>query len=158
MVFTPKSNTMEFTPVSTDKRDDILEFWNKKFDVPRSVFKDHRFVMKGKNKVWITDGVSPDLRYESVGLPFLRVNREHPKPTTDALQRFGSYITKNTVDVDRERAKTFVNGGTVEDEYSVDSGYVAVRYLEEVLGCGLYFPGEIRSQVPKGRRVDLRIP
>lgn len=151
---------MEFTRVSEERRREILDFWQRKFGVPPDVLTGYEFVMKGENKVWVTDARPPDLdlEFEAVGLPFLRVNQEHPKPTTDALQRFGEHITKNTVEVSAEEARVFVSGGTVNREFDVDLGYVAVRFAGEVLGCGLYFPGELRSQVPKGRRVDLSLP
>lgn len=151
---------MRFTEVADERREEILDFWERKFGVPPTAFEDYRFVMKGENKVWVTDARPPDLdlEFEAVGLPFLRVNQEHPKPTTDALQRFGEHITKNAVDVTTGEARKFVSGDTVDREFEVDLGYVAVRFEGEVLGCGLYFPGELRSQVPKGRRVDLALP
>lgn len=149
---------MEFTRIDEDTRREVLEFWERKFGVPPDTFDDYRFFMKGRNKVWISGTEHLDLTLEAIGLPFLRVNQEHPKPTTDALQRFGEHVSKNAVDVTAEEARTFVSGETVEREYDVDLGYVAVRYDGDVLGCGLYFPGELRSQVPKGRRVDLALP
>jgi len=49
-----------------------------------------------------------------------------------------------------------VQGETVEREFGVeDLGYVIARHDGRVIGCGLYFPGELRSQIPKGRRVGL---
>ncbi|MDY6775437.1 MAG: hypothetical protein SV253_05090 [Halobacteria archaeon] len=149
--------TQEFTQ-DVDP-DEVLGFWDEKFGVTREVFDGYDLYMKGESKVWITSAETLDgLEYESVGLPFLRVNQEHPKPTTDALQVFGEYATKNTVDLDADDARRFVEGETVEKEFDVDSlGYVIVKYDDEVLGCGLYFPGELRSQMPKGRRVSLAI-
>lgn len=140
-------------------RKEVLGFWREKFGVPSEVFDGFDLYVKGESKVWIADssagfGAHADL--ETVGMPFLRIGDEHPKPTGDALQRFGGHVTENTLDVTEEQAKTFVSGDTVEIETrEVDLGYVAVRYDGRVLGCGLYFPGELRSQVPKGRRCEL---
>ncbi len=138
---------------------EAVEFWREKFGVPPEVFDGYDFYMKGESKVWITDSTADfgdEAEFETVGLPFLRVGDEHPKPTGDALQRFGSHATENTLDVTEGQARTFVEGDTVELETrEVDLGYVVVRFDGHVLGCGLYFPGELRSQVPKGRRCSL---
>ncbi len=142
------------------ERKEITDFWQEKFGVPPKEFSDYTFYMKGKSKVWIhTNKEPPDnYRYESIGLPFLRVGGEHPKPTTDALQIFGEHASKNKVPLDQEQAKKFIQGETINQEFSVDSlGYVIATHQEKVLGCGLYFPGELRSQVPKGRRANLNL-
>ena len=140
-------------------REEVLGFWREKFGVPAEAFEGFDLYVKGESKVWIADadaefGVHAD--HETVGLPFLRIGDEHPKPTGDALQRFGGHVTENVVEVTEEQARTFVAGDTVEMEtHEVDLGYVAVSFDGRVLGCGLYFPGELRSQVPKGRRCEL---
>ena len=147
-------------------RDRVVGFWEAEFGVPAETFDGYRFYKKGEKKIWAVseetaeslggDEVLDAVEYETVGLPLMRVGGEHDKPTTDALQRFGDSATRKTADVDADGARAFVRGETVEREYDVeDLGYVVVRYKGEVLGCGLYFPGELRSQVPKGRRVEL---
>ncbi|MFW5983988.1 MAG: DUF7122 family protein [Halobacteria archaeon] len=151
-------------------RERVVGFWRDEFGVPPETFDGYRFYKKGARKVWAVssetaarlgddssdDGSLDALDHESVGLPLMRVGGEHDKPTTDALQRFGDAATRKVVDVDLDAARGFVRGETVEREYDVeDLGYVVVRHDGRTLGCGLYFPGELRSQVPKGRRVEL---
>jgi hypothetical protein len=154
------------------EREPVVGFWREKFGVPPETFDEYVFYKKGAKKVWAVrretvnalEGEDTEtlekLDYESVGLPLLRVGGEHDKPTTDALQRFGDAVTKNDVELDKEDAREFVRGETVDIEFGEDEvelGYVAVKHDGNVLGCGLYFPGELRSQVPKGRRVKLRL-
>jgi NOL1/NOP2/fmu family ribosome biogenesis protein len=147
-------------------RERVVGFWSDEFGVPPRTFDGYAFYKKGAKKVWAVsretverlggDEVLDALEYETVGLPLMRVGGEHDKPTTDALQRFGDAATRKLVDLDADAARSFVRGETVKREYDVeDLGYVVVLYDGEVLGCGLYFPGELRSQVPKGRRVGL---
>lgn len=140
-------------------REEVLGFWRDKFGVSPETFDEFDLYVKGESKVWIADSdaeFGAHVDQETLGMPFLRIGDEHPKPTGDALQRFGSHVTENVVDVAEEQARTFVAGDTVEMETrEVDLGYVAVRFDGRVLGCGLYFPGELRSQVPKGRRCEL---
>ena len=169
--YTPPSRSLHMT-IRRTEREPIIGFWREKFGVPPETFDNYVFYKKGAKKVWAVrretvsalEGEDTEaletLDYESVGLPLLRVGGEHDKPTTDALQLFGDSVTKNAVELDTEDACEFVRGETVDIEFGedeVDLGYVAVKHEEEVLGCGLYFPGELRSQVPKGRRVELRL-
>ena len=144
-------------------REPPLAFWEEEFGVPPAVFEGFDVYALGASKVWIVDAAVPvdgPPERETVGLPFLRVNQEHWKPTTAALQRFGDQVSRNVVDLDADQARRFVAGDTVEATYPElpSLGYVAARYDGEVLGCGLYFPGELRSQIPKGRQVDLVLP
>jgi hypothetical protein len=154
------------------ERGRVVEFWREKFGVPPETFDGYVFYKKGAKKVWAVrddttealEGDSPEvldsLDYESVGLPLMRVGGEHDKPTTDALQRFGDAVTRNCVSLGAEDARAFVSGETVDVEFGegvVDLGYVVVKHEGKVLGCGLYFPGELRSQIPKGRRIELDV-
>lgn len=157
------------------ERDRVVGFWREKFGVPQETFDGYVFYKKGAKKVWAVKretvgalvGEDADeaetletLDYESVGLPLMRIGGEHDKPTTDALQRFGDAVTRNDVSLGAEGARAFVRGETVDIEFGedeVDLGYVVVKHDGRVLGCGLYFPGELRSQIPKGRRVVLRL-
>lgn len=154
------------------ERDRVVGFWREKFGVPQETFDEYIFYKKGAKKVWAVrreavgavegdEAETPEtLDYESVGLPLMRIGGEHDKPTTDALQLFGDAVTKNSVEVDAGDARAFVRGEDIDIEFGedmVDLGYVVVKHDGHVLGCGLYFPGELRSQVPKGRRVELRL-
>lgn len=155
-------------------REPVLSFWEEEFGVPPSAFDRQRFLQKGASKVWVVDDVAPwqeadapgavtlgeGPEPETVGMPLLRVGGEHWKPTTDALQRYERHVSQNVVELDAAQARAFVAGETVEAEYPElpSLGYVAVRYDGAMLGCGLYFPGELRSQIPTGRRVELALP
>lgn len=156
--------------IESVEREPVVEFWREEFGVPPETFDGYEFYSKGAKRVWAVrrdavDALGGDenlgaIDYESVGLPLMRVGGEHDKPTTDALQRFGGDATRNVAELDAEEAREFVHGETVETEFDeeedgVDLGYVVAKHDGHVLGCGLYFPGELRSQVPKGRRVDL---
>lgn len=161
-----------YMEIESVERERVVGFWREKFGVPPETFDEYVFYRKGAKKVWAVGRETADalegddtealdtLDYESVGLPLVRIGGEHDKPTTDALQRFGDAVTKNAVELDAEKARTFVRGEDIEIEFGedeVDLGYVVVKHDGRVLGCGLYFPGELRSQVPKGRRVELRL-
>lgn len=159
-------------------RDRAISYWVSRFGVPEETFDEYAFYMKGKRKVWavrrsVVEGLEGDtereterldsLKYETVGIPFVRLSGEFPKPTTDALQRFGGEATCNVVELNDEEAQSFAAGEDTEGTFEAERGYVIAHHIgtEAVLGCGLYLDDEgkevLRSLVPKGRRVELLV-
>jgi len=157
-------------------RDEAISYWVSRFGVPEEAFDEYSFYMKGKRKAWavprsVVEALEGDpdeheldsLDYETVGLPFVRLSGEFPKPTTDALQRFGGEATRNVVELNDKEAQSFAAGEDTEGTFGTERGYVIARHIgtEAVIGCGLYIDDEgkevLRSLVPKGRRVELLV-
>jgi NOL1/NOP2/fmu family ribosome biogenesis protein len=141
-------------------REAVVAFWADRFGVPRGTFDGHTFWEKGAGKIWAYAGDAPDaVDVEALGMVALRVRQEHWKPTTDAVQRFAGEATRNVVVLDDERARRFVAGEDQPVEWDGDWGYLVVAHdiagATEPVGVGLYLHGELRSQVPKGRRRDV---
>ena len=141
-------------------RAEVLEWWDERFGVDPDVFADHTFWERGSGKVWAFTGeVASPVAVEGLGMAFLRTRREHWKPTLEAVQRFGRHAERNAIDLSREEAATFVAGRDRELDWDGDWGYLVVTHElageREPLGVGLYVHGELRSQVPKGRRREL---
>jgi len=92
-------------------------------------------------------------------MTFLRTRREHWKPTLEAVQRFGDHATERVIGLSGGEAETFVAGHDQELDWDGDWGYLVVTHdlagRREPVGVGLYVYGELRSQVPKGRRRDI---
>ena len=141
-------------------REEVLAFWEERFGVAPATFAGHTFWEKGSGKLWAFAGEAPDpTAVEALGMVFLRVRQEHWKPTTEAAQRFGREATRNAIELDRKRAERFLAGEDQEIEWDGDWGYLIVAHElaggVEPIGVGLYLHGELRSQIPKGRRRDL---
>ena len=141
-------------------RDEVLDWWDDRFGVSPETFDGHTFWEKGKGKIWAFAGdVSGPVDVEGLGMTFLRTRQEHWKPTTEAVQRFGSCATRNVVHLERAAARRFLRGKDQELEWDGDWGYLIVTHdiagVPEPVGVGLYLHGELRSQVPKGRQRDL---
>lgn len=141
-------------------RQEVLEWWDERFGISPGVFDDYSFWEKGAGKLWVFAGDAPDpIRVEALGLTALRVRQEHWKPTTDAVQRFGRHATKNVVELDDPAARTFIAGDDQQLPWDGDWGYLIVTHSiadqTEPLGVGLYLHGELRSQIPKGRRREI---
>lgn len=141
-------------------RDAVLDFWAERYGVDPATFDGFTFWERGAGKIWVFHGDVPaPARIEGLGMVFLRTRREHWKPTTEAVQRFGGTATRNVLELDRERARRFVAGKDQPVEWDGDWGYLIVAHeiagSSEPIGVGLYIRGELRSQIPKGRRRTL---
>ena len=141
-------------------RREVLDWWDERFGVEPVVFDSHTFWERGGGKIWaFREELATPVEIEALGMTFLRTRQEHWKPTMAAIQRFGEHATRNVVHLDRERAAEFLAGRDQELDWDGDWGYLVVTHdlagRPEPLGVGLYVYGELRSQVPKGRRRDL---
>ncbi|MFB6074436.1 MAG: hypothetical protein ABEJ89_05445 [Haloarculaceae archaeon] len=138
----------------------VLEFWDDRYGVDPAAFEEYTFWERGKGKVWAFRGDLPSpVAIEALGITFLRTRGEHWKPTTDAVQRFGDHASENVVDLRPEQARRFLAGKDQEIPWDGDWGYLIAAHdlagEREPIGVGLYLNGELRSQVPRGRRRDL---
>jgi len=141
-------------------RSEVLDWWEDRFGVPPETFEDHTFWEHGSGKLWaFADDVDSPVAIEGLGMTFLRTRREHWKPTLEAVQRFGDHAEDCVIHLSQEAAATFVAGENQELDWDGDWGYLIVTTDiagdSEPVGVGLYVHGELRSQVPKGRRRDL---
>jgi NOL1/NOP2/fmu family ribosome biogenesis protein len=104
--------------------------------------------------VWVVrelDGLEEalaSLAVQAAGLPFLRRQKRLWKPTTAALLFLGDAITKNVADLAEEQLDPFLHGEILSGSFTVEPGYVAVRYREQMLGCALHGRTGLRSQLP----------
>ncbi|WP_435067197.1 DUF7122 family protein [Haloplanus sp. C73] len=141
-------------------RAEVLDWWDERFGIPPETFEGYTFWEKGAGKVWIfaADLPSPT-DVEGLGMTFLRTRQEHWKPTTNAVQRFGSLATRNVIELDSDDAAAFLAGDDVDPEWDGDWGYLVVAHevagALEPIGVGLYVHDELRSVIPKGRRAEL---
>ncbi|PSP81279.1 hypothetical protein BRC88_03260 [Halobacteriales archaeon QS_4_69_225] len=141
-------------------RREVVTWWVERFGLEPAAFDGHTFWEKGAGKVWaFAADVDSPAEIEALGMTFLRTRQEHWKPTTDAVQRFGRAATRNVVVLDDADARAFLRGETTDPDWDGDWGYLAVAHEiaddVEPIGVGLYLHGELRSQVPKGRRRQL---
>jgi len=142
-------------------REEVVAWWTDRYGVPVEVFEGYTFWEKGSGKLWAFRGEAPSpIAIEGLGITFLRTRRDHWKPTTDAVQRFGHHATRNVCHVSEAEAKRFVAGEDQDIAWEGDWGYLIVAHelagVVEPIGVGLYLYNELRSQVPKGRRRDLK--
>lgn len=138
-------------------REELLDWWDTRFEIGFEMFRNHTFWEKGAGKIWIFYGEIPSpTDIEGLGMKVLRTRQEHWKPTTNAVQRFGHEAGRNVIELGREEAERFVRGEDQELDWDGDWGYLIASHEiageREPLGVGLYLYGELRSVVPKGRQ------
>lgn len=143
-------------------REGVLAWWERRFGIAPEVFDDRTFWERGAGKIWVFrddfDQPSP-VEIEGLGLVALRARQEHWKPTLEAAQRFGRHAGRNVIHLGPADARAFLAGEDREIDWNGDWGYLIASHdlagEPEPIGVGLYLHGELRSQVPKGRRRDL---
>ncbi|MUV89141.1 hypothetical protein GJ629_03855 [Halapricum sp. CBA1109] len=143
-------------------REGVLEYWSDRFGVDPVTFEGYTFWERGSGKIWaFADAFDLDspVDIEGLGMSFLRTRREHWKPTTDAAQRFGRAADACVIDLSADEAAAFMAGHDQEIPWDGDWGYLIVTHelagRTEPIGVGLYLHGELRSQIPKGRRREF---
>jgi NOL1/NOP2/fmu family ribosome biogenesis protein len=149
----------ERTVAGRPSRAEVLAWWDDRFGVAPATFDGVAFWEKGAGQIWAAaDAALRDpARIEGLGLKLLRTRQEHWKPTTDGVQRFGHAATRNVIRLDPPAAARFVAGEDQPREWEGDWGYLIAAHeiggAAEPIGVGLYLHGELRSTVPKARRL-----
>lgn len=142
------------------QRSAILEYFTVRFGIPLTSFAD--YALLERHKTFVLAPNSPhlaglaSLKIHSLGLPVLRKIPPYLKPTTAALQRFGQQASQHILELSAVQIAQLLQ----EHELPLDSdwqpGYILLRYAGHVLGCGLYLPGRLRSQLPRRQSVHPR--
>ncbi|AFZ44215.1 RNA methylase, NOL1/NOP2/sun family [Halothece sp. PCC 7418] len=151
----PNEVSREFQPQEVENAR-YLQWFSERFGIDPDVFSSFQLWKKGQDKFWLADlSCQPtfEVEIQTLGIPLMRTSY---KPTTCALQRFGSDITRNVVSLDDFSAvKRFFLGESQAINASVESGFVHVRYDHYELGCGISKNGLLHSQIPKGLRLKI---
>ena len=155
---TDDERTVEGRPT----REAVLDWWAERFGIDPGVFATHTFWERGAGKIWAMRedvALETPMAIEALGMHVLRARQEHWKPTLEAAQRFGHHATRNVMHLDEDAAQAFLAGEDREHDWDGDWGYLLVTHDvaggPEPVGVGLYVHGELRSQVPKGRRREF---
>lgn len=134
------------------QRRSLLAYFDERFGMPLEVFDAYHLLER--RKLYVLLRRSPHLEHlasfkvQSLGLPVLRKMGRHVKPTTAALQRFGSWATRHRLELSAAQVQSLVQQDVLPLQLDLQPGYVILQHEEHILGCGLYTPGLLRSQIP----------
>lgn len=142
-------------PDSENRVDEAWSYLEQRFGVGKGDLQDYR-LKRVSGDIWlISDDLDTELETETEGFRFLRVTGRGLKPTTYALQFLGDCISKNVVELDKQQLLKLLRREEMIEDEAESEGYVALKYGERIVGCGMYKEGVVSSRVPKGRGKEL---
>lgn len=130
-------------------KEEVIEFL-KSYGIPEDVLRSYNYLFSS-NRVYIYSGKILSDKRVVAGLPVCRFGRTL-KPTTVGVQFFGKFITRKTVELDKENAEKFIKGYDLD--LSADRGFVVLKYKKDVLGVGFSDGHKIRNNLPKQKRIQ----
>ena len=148
--------------VHEPQRSAVLGYFATRFGIPLTAFDDLCLLLR--HRTYSLLSAIPyierlaGLQVHSAGLPVLRIIRHHLKPTTVALQRFGSQARCHILDLSEAQILTLLHEREQPLQLDIQPGYVILRHTGHILGCGLYTPGRLRSQLPQHAVASLLRP
>ena len=120
-----------------------------KFGITASVLAKWKF-KRIAGSIWLISKELAENRAFNVhtaGLRLLHITKLGFKPTTYALQFLAPHIKKRVCSVNKDELLAILNGKSVKKVE--ENGYVAVRYFNHIIGCGLIRSNMLYSQFPK---------
>ncbi len=126
-----------------------LDLMDRRFGIPLSTFDPYVFFQPNKDGVWI---VNRDLEAPArpdphvLGMPFFRIDMRFPRPSTNAVLKFGHLATRHVLELkDPEIEAALYRRSLSLDADRVGgfegNGYVILSYRGRPLGLGYYRPG-----------------
>ena len=145
--------------VPEPQRSAVLGYFDTRFGIPLITFDSFYLILRHKTYSLLSTAPHLErlagLQVRSVGLLVLRSIRNHLKPTTAALQCFGSQARRHVLDLSKTQIVTLLCEREQPLHLDIQPGYVILRHAGHILGCGLYTPGRLRSQLPQHPVVSL---
>jgi NOL1/NOP2/sun family putative RNA methylase len=135
----------------------LLDGFARKFGVDHKYFKPYA-VFKGRDESYVSTREAFSFRVVNAlrkGLEFAKVYDHEIKPDNDLVQIFGSYATRNLVDLKEYQMKKFLRGEILKVGLlpNIEKGFIIVRFKNLPVGTGKYNGEEIRSAVKRERRI-----
>jgi hypothetical protein len=130
----------------------IQEYCLERFGINHEKLENYRWYIGSKNRIYIGPEELKRIKPESIGLCVFRLDKT-PKPTTNFLQLFGRYITKNIIELDDNETINYCSGKDLNPERELDvvPGFVIMRHKDKFLGCGHWNGSLLKNQIPKSR-------
>ena len=130
----------------------ILGYCIERFGINNKTLENYNWYIGSKNRVYIGPKELERIKPESIGISVFRLDKT-PKPTTNFLQLFGRYVTKNIIELDDNETINYCRGKDLNPEHELDvtPGFVIVRHKDRFLGCGHSNGMLLKNQIPKSR-------
>jgi hypothetical protein len=143
---------------------EVLRYLPQRFGIPVEVLDRYNYIWSGY-AIWMTsvplELLPSHKAVQRVGLRALRKVPNGWKPTTQLLQFFDRYITRNRISLTEEQWKRLLSGQAIDclrDGISVEGlspGYVALALGDIIVGCGFFNGRFLNHQLSKVRAAEL---
>lgn len=136
-----------------EKKQIILDYCIERFGIDSEIWKEYCWYSGSKNKIYIANTLDLErIIPESKGICIFRLDKS-PKPTTNFLQLFGKYITKNYVEINNDNTIKYCRGEDLilENSTSIIPGFVLINNNKRFLGCGHWNGKLLKNQLPKSK-------
>ena len=133
------------------------DYLSNRFGIEKRLLDNYELV-ENSGDIWIVSTGIEDyekLEVETYGIRFLRITGRGMKPTTYGLQLIENSIERNIVEVDKDELKLLLARKEMIPRDLEEDGYVAIKYEENIIGCGFYKENVVSSRIPKGRSKEL---
>ena len=153
------SEKIEYKTLSKKEELVIFNYLESQFGIQNKVFEGYEFIKRGKD-LWIStkksmqvlDFINSGLKINTVGLRALRNPfDDNKKATTNFIQIFGKYATKNTYQIKEFNLLPYLRGEDLILSENIERGYKIIKFGEEIIGMGLCLDNTIKNQIPKSR-------
>jgi len=91
------------------------------------------YILRSNEKI----GLIKDLKIQNAGLPAIRILGRHLKPTTEFVQNFGTFATKNVLNLPLNQLKDLASLGEINLEAKLEDGFHILRSHDAFWGIGL---------------------
>jgi|TARA_B110000438_G_scaffold230035_1_gene224952 hypothetical protein len=135
------------------KKQLALDYCIERFGIDSRIWKKYCWYSGSKNRIYIANTLDIErIIPESKGICVFRLDKS-PKPTTNFLQLFGKYITKNYVEINNANTIKYCRGEDLilEDNTSIIPGFVLITNKNRFLGCGHWNGKLLKNQLPKSK-------
>jgi len=148
---------MRFDFYDSKKRKKLLNELNSNFgisEIPRVLFETGKEKIRGfsgdlsVDEIYLFDRIA---NVEFLGIYLFKFELGHMRLGFDGAILLKNQINKNIALLDKEQASKWMNGHNID--MVLERGVYAVKYEDDVLGCGLSDGKHLINFVPKERRI-----
>jgi len=156
-----KKISFELVQASDRKIQRMIGYFEKTFGIDPQFWTNYLFQFK-EDEICITstewagrENFLNRIYTHRLGLRLARTRRDDDwKLSTNFAQIAHAQIKKNRIDLtDPKEIETYVGGGIIRRTFDVTTGGVVVFAEGSALGCGVMYQGNLKSQMPKSRKV-----
>jgi hypothetical protein len=141
------------TPLEEEKKQLVSDYCVERFGINSKIWEKYSWYSGSKNKIYIANTLELErIIPESKGICVFRLDKS-PKPTTNFLQLFGKYITKNYVEINNENTIKYCRGDDLilENSEALIPGFMLIANKNRFLGCGHWNGELLKNQLPKSK-------